>query len=89
MIDVYLLQRRLDEARAYFEKLLALTTALGLLSEEYEAAHGLIGNFPQAFSHVGLINAALGLEAGTSVRLRNRAERTPAGASSSPKGAGA
>jgi GH15 family glucan-1,4-alpha-glucosidase len=50
---------RHDEARAIFERLLALTNDVGLLSEEYDTgAHRQVGNFPQAFSHVGLINTA-------------------------------
>ena len=69
LVDVYVLQRRMEEARALFEKLLGISNDLGLLSEEYDAKHGLLGNFPQAFTHIGLINAALSLEAGTSVRL--------------------
>ena len=52
-----------DEAVEVFERLLALRNDLGLLSEEYDQqAHRLVGNFPQAFSHVGLVNAALCLE---------------------------
>jgi GH15 family glucan-1,4-alpha-glucosidase len=50
---------RRDEARTLFERLLSLRNDLGLLSEEYDPeAQRLAGNFPQAFSHVGLINAA-------------------------------
>jgi GH15 family glucan-1,4-alpha-glucosidase len=59
------------DARAHFERLLGLRNDLGLLSEEYDAKHGLVGNFPQAFSHIALINAALALELGTSTRLRD------------------
>lgn len=70
LIDVYILQGRKQKARAHFEKVLGTCNDVGLLSEEYDAKHGLVGNFPQAFSHVGLVNAALGLNAGTSVRLR-------------------
>ncbi len=70
LIDVYILQGRMQEARGHFEKLLGICNHLGLLSEEYDHNDGLVGNFPQAFSHIGLINAALSLEAGTSVRLR-------------------
>ena len=51
-----------DEARATFERLLALRNDVGLLSEEYDAKAGrLVGNFPQAFTHVGLINTAMNL----------------------------
>ena len=53
---------RRDEARALFERLTGLCNDVGLLSEEYDPAAGrLVGNFPQAFSHVGLVNTALNL----------------------------
>ena len=53
---------RMDEARALFERLLALRNDVGLLAEEYDPrARRLLGNFPQAFSHVGLINTAFNL----------------------------
>ncbi|HEX4138886.1 MAG TPA: glycoside hydrolase family 15 protein [Candidatus Methylacidiphilales bacterium] len=61
---------RKAEARAMFERLLSLRTPLGLLSEEYDcAARRLVGNFPQAFSHVSLVNTAHRLSGtgGTSV----------------------
>jgi GH15 family glucan-1,4-alpha-glucosidase len=62
LVDCLHLMGREDEARALFERLLAARTSLGLLSEEYDTArHRLIGNFPQAFSHVGLINTARNL----------------------------
>ena len=52
-----------DEAVAVFERLLALRNDLGLLSEEYDPRYGRqVGNTPQAFSHVPLIQAALNLE---------------------------
>jgi GH15 family glucan-1,4-alpha-glucosidase len=69
LVDVYVVQGRMVEARALFERLLKLRNELGLLSEEYDAKHGLVGNFPQALSHIALINAALALELGTSTRL--------------------
>jgi len=56
------MQGRHDEARALFERLLALRNDVGLLSEQYDLrAHRMLGNFPQAFSHVGLINTAFNL----------------------------
>lgn len=70
LVDVYVLQGRRKEAHALFEKLLGISNDLQLLSEEYDSEEGLIGNFPQAFSHIGLINAALALESGMPVRLR-------------------
>jgi GH15 family glucan-1,4-alpha-glucosidase len=58
---LYLIGRQ-DDARALFERLLALRNDLGLLSEEYDArAKRQVGNFPQAFSHVSLVNAAFNL----------------------------
>ncbi|SDX90261.1 Glucoamylase (glucan-1,4-alpha-glucosidase), GH15 family [Modestobacter sp. DSM 44400] len=50
---------REDQARALFERLLSLRNDLGLLSEEYDTQAGRqVGNTPQAFSHVGLVNSA-------------------------------
>lgn len=62
LADVYTLQGRLDEARDIFEHLLTLRNDVGLLSEEYDpGARRQVGNFPQAFTHVGLINTARNL----------------------------
>jgi GH15 family glucan-1,4-alpha-glucosidase len=62
LVDAYALQGRTAEARALFDRLLALTNDVGLLSEEYDTgAHRLVGNFPQAFSHLALIGSALNL----------------------------
>jgi hypothetical protein len=53
---------RHDDARKLFDRLLAVRNDLGLLAEEYDPrARRLIGNYPQAFSHVGLINTAFNL----------------------------
>jgi GH15 family glucan-1,4-alpha-glucosidase len=62
LVDNYALQGRHDEARALFERLLDLCNDVGLLAEEYDPAAGhFLGNFPQAFSHIGLINSACNL----------------------------
>ena len=62
LADNLALQGRYDEARALFERLVALRNDVGLLSEQYDPGAGrLLGNFPQAFSHVGLINTARNL----------------------------
>jgi GH15 family glucan-1,4-alpha-glucosidase len=54
---------RHDEARALFERLLSLKNDLGLLAEEYDpASKRLLGNFPQAFTHVSLVNTARNLQ---------------------------
>jgi GH15 family glucan-1,4-alpha-glucosidase len=59
LVDAYVLIGRYDDAVALFERLLALRNDLGLLSEEYDAkTKRQLGNFPQAFSHIGLINSA-------------------------------
>ncbi len=56
---------RRDDARALFERLLALRNDVGLLAEEYDVTNQrLVGNFPQAFSHVSLINTARNLTPG-------------------------
>jgi GH15 family glucan-1,4-alpha-glucosidase len=66
---------REDEARELFKKLLELPNDLGLLSEEYDPkAKRMVGNFPQAFSHIALVNAAFDLEDGEGVRERARRE---------------
>jgi GH15 family glucan-1,4-alpha-glucosidase len=53
---------RHDEARALFERLCRLANDVGLLAEEYDPKSGRqLGNFPQAFSHVGLVNTAMNL----------------------------
>ncbi|HEX6296041.1 MAG TPA: glycoside hydrolase family 15 protein [Burkholderiales bacterium] len=62
LVDVLCMQGRLGEARALFERLLELRNDVGLLAEEYDPRQKRhLGNFPQAFSHVGLINSAMGL----------------------------
>jgi GH15 family glucan-1,4-alpha-glucosidase len=65
LAQVYAMQGRLDEAETLFERLLGLRNDLGLLSEEYDVEAGrLVGNFPQAFTHLTLVDAALTLAEG-------------------------
>ena len=62
LADNLALMGRVDEAREIFERLRALSNDVGLLSEEYDPSKGrMLGNFPQAFSHVSLINTAANL----------------------------
>jgi GH15 family glucan-1,4-alpha-glucosidase len=62
LVDAYVLQKRWADARVLFDRLVALRNDVGLLSEEYDSRSGrLVGNFPQAFSHVALINSAFNL----------------------------
>jgi GH15 family glucan-1,4-alpha-glucosidase len=64
LADNYAFQGRLDEARETFDRVLAIRNDLGLLSEEYDpVARRLLGNFPQAFSHFGMVNTAYNIEA--------------------------
>src|SRR5215470_423992 len=62
LVDAYILQKRFDEAETLFRRLVGLCNEVGLLSEEYDpGSKRLIGNFPQAFSHVALVNSAYNL----------------------------
>jgi len=62
LADNYVLLGRIDEARALFERLVSLCNDVGLLAEEYDPdKKRQVGNFPQAFSHLGLINTAFNL----------------------------
>jgi GH15 family glucan-1,4-alpha-glucosidase len=62
-VDNLVLQGRQQEARSIFDRLLALANDVGLLAEEYDpVGRRQLGNFPQAFSHLALINSALNLD---------------------------
>lgn len=77
LADAYMMVGRTDEARALFKRLLALRNDVGLLAEEYDTrTERLVGNFPQAFSHVALVNTAHNLSS-----AKKPAEQRAAGAS--------
>ncbi len=62
LVDALVMLGRRDDATELFERLLAVQSDLGLLSEEYDPSEKrLLGNFPQAFTHVGLVNSAFNL----------------------------
>lgn len=62
LADAFVLQGRYADARRLFERLEGLCNDVGLLAEEYDPVGGrMLGNFPQAFSHLGFINTALNL----------------------------
>jgi GH15 family glucan-1,4-alpha-glucosidase len=62
LVDNYVLQGRYADARKLFDRLLSRCNDVGLLAEEIDPLTGrMLGNFPQAYSHVGLINCALSL----------------------------
>lgn len=66
MADCLNLQGRHNEASAQFERVLAVCNDVGLLSEEYNVpGRHLSGNFPQALTHLALVNSALGLSGPT------------------------
>jgi GH15 family glucan-1,4-alpha-glucosidase len=63
LADNYAFMGRHQEARELFDRVLAVRNDLGLLSEEYDPVdRRLLGNFPQAFSHFGMVNTAYNLE---------------------------
>jgi GH15 family glucan-1,4-alpha-glucosidase len=62
LVSAYAAAGRRADAHALFDRLVSLCNEVGLLSEEYDAANGrMVGNFPQAFSHLALVRAALSL----------------------------
>ena len=77
LADVLALQGRDDEAQALFERLLALRNDLGLLAEEYDTERRrLVGNFPQAFTHLALVDAALELAGEGGLRTEEAIDST-------------
>jgi len=82
LADAYAMCGRLEEAQALFDRLLALSNDVGLLAEEYDPTTGrLVGNFPQAFSHLSLVATACNLahatkpaeqRSGTSISSKSR-----------------
>ena len=78
LADCLILLGRHDEARALFERLCRLTNDVGLLAEEFDPKSGRqLGNFPQAFSHVALVNTAMNLSRGAKP-VEQRAEKKAA-----------
>jgi GH15 family glucan-1,4-alpha-glucosidase len=74
LADCLTLIGRHAEARSMFDRLAGLANDVGLLSEEYDPAlDRLVGNFPQAFTHVGVVNTALNLERTGASPARDRA----------------
>jgi GH15 family glucan-1,4-alpha-glucosidase len=71
LIDNLALIGQLDEATEIFERMLSLRNDVGLLAEEYDQRRKrLVGNFPQAFTHVGLVNSAYNLDRARKSRAR-------------------
>ncbi len=79
LADVYTLQGRVADAERMFTRLVGLRNDVGLLSEEYDpCVKRLVGNFPQAFSHMALVNSAYNLtRAEKPVEQRAQADYKP------------
>jgi GH15 family glucan-1,4-alpha-glucosidase len=62
LVDAYILLGKIDRAKALFDRLVNLCNDVGLLSEEYDLqGKRMVGNFPQAFSHLALVTSACNL----------------------------
>ena len=78
LADNLILLGRRDDARRLFERVLSLRNDVGLLSEEYDVGtNRLLGNFPQAFSHVALINTAYLLTSKTKYKRHETGRLAP------------
>jgi GH15 family glucan-1,4-alpha-glucosidase len=76
LVDAYVLLGRYDDAVTLFERLLALRNDLGLMAEEYDPRAGRqLGNFPQAFSHIALVNSAHNLASAEGPAAKRAARR--------------
>ena len=66
----------MERARTVFERAVAFVNDVGLLAEEVDAVSGeLLGNFPQAFSHIGLVNAVYAISEATSEATSEASQR--------------
>ena len=73
LVSAYADAGRVDDARRLFDRLCSLTNDVGLLAEEYDPVRGrMIGNFPQAFSHLALVRAAFSLAAAEDQRAEGQ-----------------
>ncbi|HKU71746.1 MAG TPA: glycoside hydrolase family 15 protein [Burkholderiales bacterium] len=87
LADNLALQERWDEATEMFERLLALRNDVGLLAEEYDPrARRMLGNFPQAFSHIALVNTAYNLAARDKPAVQRADEKSKMNESEDAKG---
>jgi len=85
LVDNLVMQGRLTDAQALFDRLAALGNDVGLLAEQYDVrAKRQVGNFPQAFSHIALINSALNLARATKKAAEKVGVRPQAKAQPSP-----
>src|SRR5262249_44657550 len=88
LVDAYVAQDRWPDAPRMVHRLLSLRNDVGLLSEEYDPRTGrLVGNFPQAFTHMALVNSAFNLTH-LEAPEEHRAEPAPEGVAASAAGSG-
>jgi len=84
LVDNFVMQGRVADAQALFDRVAALANDVGLIAEQYDVRAGrMVGNFPQAFSHIALINSALNLarsaaSAGAALGRTKKGKREPA-----------
>ncbi len=75
LVDNIAMQGRVDEARSLFERLLSYSGQLGLFSEEVDATSKMaLGNYPQAFTHIALINSAHNLRKAEMIRAEHHTD---------------
>src|SRR5215510_636307 len=73
LADNYVMQGRLEEARVLFERLAGLANDVGLFAEEYDpVGERQLGNFPQAFTHMGFVQSATNVSMGRMVTVKDR-----------------
>jgi GH15 family glucan-1,4-alpha-glucosidase len=78
LVDCLIMLGRRDDAQHLFDRLLDVRNDLGLLAEEYEpTSRRQLGNFPQAFSHIGLVNSAVNLSRAAVAPLSQRTDSEP------------
>ena len=76
LVDNYLLQGRRRDAEKLYQRLVRLANDVGLLAEEYDPrARRMLGNFPQAFSHVALVNSGINLMHGQAMMPKRKGRR--------------
>ena len=86
LIDNLAMQGRVAEARSLFERLLTYAGRLGLFSEEIDARNNIaLGNYPQAFTHIALINSANNLKKAEMLQAENHSEPVVAAISLQPR----
>jgi len=75
LADNYVMQGRVEEARVLFERLAGLANDVGLFAEEYDPVAGRqLGNFPQAFTHMGFVQSATNVSMGRMVTVKDRVD---------------